>query len=190
MTAPKSEVRVIREAIHESRCSDGNCLFSMPEMPKGMVTNGGCRCLKEIKYSDLRMKVQRLSQAYKQTSDQEVQALKAEIDRLNNKYDFQLLVKSNEALKEEIASMNDSNFKLYNQTEEQFKIIQDQKNEIEVLKAKLKYAREEFEQMSWTYQSRDKYKDLAPIEEEHDKDMSSYDFHIAQITIDSIKRGE
>lgn len=31
--------------------------------------------------------------------------------------------------REEIASMNDSNFKLYNQTEEQFKIIQDQKKE-------------------------------------------------------------
>jgi hypothetical protein len=117
--------------------------------------------------------------------DQEVQALKAEIDRLNNKYDFQLLVKSNEALKEQIASMNDSNFKLYNQTEEQFKIIQDQKKEIEVLEAKLVRCLQMCDSYRLKFHlSADYAPEITKRESENDlKELSA-------ITIDSIKRGE
>ena len=119
----------------------------------------------------------------KKDYDQEVQALKAEIDRLNNKYDFQLLVKSNEALKEEIASMNDSNFKLYNQTEEQFKIIQDQKKEIEVLEARLKKCQSQRDEYIFDENSKANLTDLMGEQIRADNELSA-------ITIDSIKRGE
>ena len=65
MSEDKELDQKIRAAIHEERCGDGNCIFAMPELPKGMVTNGGCQCLKKIHPHELSMKVNRLSQAYK-----------------------------------------------------------------------------------------------------------------------------
>lgn len=86
--------------------------------------------------------------------------------------------------REEIASMNDSNFKLYNQTEEQFKIIQDQKKEMEVLKAKLEKCKEQRDK-----QLVDNYKMMLGYMPNNNC-IVDLNEQLAAITIDSIKRGE
>jgi hypothetical protein len=52
-------------------CSDSSCVLLLPGAPKGMCTNGGCKCLRDCDHPDGRVRVrkgiqwlsQRLAQA-------------------------------------------------------------------------------------------------------------------------------
>lgn len=50
-----------RAAAHECRCSDGGCLFRNPNVSIGMQTNGGCKCLYEIKDPNKRIAIKKLT---------------------------------------------------------------------------------------------------------------------------------
>jgi len=56
-------------------CTDGNCIFGHPG---GMHTNGGCRCLSEVRPASERIRITRGISQIKQERD----ALRAEVDKL------------------------------------------------------------------------------------------------------------
>ncbi len=55
-TKHRNLVLELRRALELNNCTDGSCRLKLPEDMQGMHTNGGCKCIYNLKYSLKRLK--------------------------------------------------------------------------------------------------------------------------------------